>query len=74
MKIVNCEKCFASLPVSEGYSHCNIMCNECGWTPDCDDGEKVDVHNNPLGVGFAQKDIKNVKKRSVKTTCEEEEL
>ena len=73
MKIINCEQCFTSLPVSAG-SYCKIMCNECGWTPNCDDGEKIDVHNHSLGVGFAQKDYKNVKERPIKTTCEKEEL
>ena len=47
MKIINCEQCFTSLPVSEG-SHCNFMCSECGWTPDCDDGELIDVKERPI--------------------------
>ena len=63
MKIINCEKCFTSLPVNEG-SFCNIMCSDCGWTPDCDDGQEINNYRSSY-----KKDYYNVKKRSIKATC-----
>ena len=47
MKITNCEQCFTYLPIKAG-SYCKIMCNECGWTPDCDEGEELSVEEGSI--------------------------